>query len=105
VEEMIRYDSPLLVEAMVAWLGVGRNSWPEEHDAVVLEKYGAQVASTLLPALKALKQEFFASKAYLVAPNLLEMASMAEDDFRRAHPGIPEEIVAALSWCYSFNYR
>jgi hypothetical protein len=99
------WKSPILTEAVLIWTGWGREIMPSRDDSLVVSRFGAKTASELLPIVKSMADEFDASDAKYAAPDLAEMGRMAGDDFRRKHPEVAEEIVRALAWCYTFDYK
>jgi hypothetical protein len=66
---------------------------------------GADAAAELLPRIRALEDDFYATDARFKAPDLVTMGNMAADDFRRQHPEISEEAVEALACCYTWDYK
>jgi hypothetical protein len=97
--------SPQLVEAVLVWTGWGREMMPRRKDSLVVDRFGAEVAARLLPAVKSLEEEFYASDARYVAADLEELERIAVADFRERHPEVADEIVKALAWCYTFDFR
>jgi hypothetical protein len=67
--------------------------------------FGNSAALDLLPAVKALRDEFYASTARDRAPTLVEMGDQASAEFRQVHPEVSEDAVQALQWCYTFDYK
>lgn len=98
-------DPSLLVEAVLAWTGWGREVRPLRDDNLLIKLYGAEVTAKLLPVIKSLEDEFYASDARFVASNLSEMHEIASTQFVGKHPGIANEIVRALAWCYTFDFK
>ena len=98
-------DPALLNEAVVWWTGWGRMSWPSRQDADVAERYGEDTALDLIPAIKLLEADFYASEARHRAPTLAEMGDRAAEDFRKLHPEVSKDAVKALAWCYTFDYK
>jgi hypothetical protein len=62
-----------LSAAIVVWTGGGADYWPLLDDRRVIDHYGMKTASLLLPILRALKEEFYASDASRRASDLTEM--------------------------------
>src|SRR5262249_15975583 len=94
-----------LVEAVVVWTGWGREMMPNRDDSRVAKHFGADAAARLMPIIKRLEDDFYQSDARLSADDLAQMAKLASDDFRKKHPGISDEIVKALAWCYTFDFK
>jgi len=95
----------LVGEAVVVWTGYGSTSSPKREEYRLVERFGAEMAADLLPKLRALEDDFYASDARLTAPDLVNMGTVAATRFRELHPDIPEEAVQALTWCYTFDYK
>ena len=70
-----------------------------------MSQVGADAAAELLPRVRALEEDFYATDARLKAPDLVVMGRMATDDFRRKHAEISDEAVEALAWCYTWDYK
>ncbi len=103
--EVISLSSPLLIEAVRIWTGWGLKVMPSRDDARLARHFGDDVASKLLPIIKSLEEDFYTSDARFVADNLQEMEVMASEQFRKKQPMVAEEIVKALAWCYSFDFK
>jgi hypothetical protein len=95
-------DPSLLSTAIVVWTGRGQLSWPQPDDTRVVDRFGTDVAATLLPQIRELKDEFYASEASLVVADLKEMGDVAAAQFRKKHPELSEDAIQALAWCYTF---
>ena len=67
--------------------------------------FGSEEAARLLPQLKQLEKDFFASKARHTAHDVAEMANQAIQDFHRLHPEISREAAKELARLYTFNYK
>jgi len=105
---MVKVDdwkSPILVEAILVWTGWGRYFMPRRDDTLIVTHFGAKVASELLPVIKSIEKEFYASEAIGTTANLVEMGRMAEEDFRKKYPEVADDIVKALAWCYTFDFK
>ena len=103
--EMSDFDSPQLVEAILVWTGWGRERMPNRDDSKVLKHFGGDAAARLLPIIKQLEDDFYQSNARLESNDLSQMATLASDDFRRKHPSVSDQIVKALAWCYTFDFK
>lgn len=99
------WKSPLLVEAVLVWTGWGREIRPTRNVSALTNHFGAEVASELLPVIKFIADEFYATDAKYVAADLEEMERMAVTDFKMKYPSVAEEIVKALAWCYTFDFK
>jgi hypothetical protein len=94
-----------MIEAVRAWTGWGRTMAPTRDDLRVAKLLGDQEAIRVLPLLKSLENDFYCSNASVVATDLQEMGKLASEDFKRKHPSVPEEIVKAFAWCYTFDFK
>jgi len=94
-----------LSAALVVWTGWGETSWPSRDDSRVVAVYGSDCALDLLPRLRALEDDFYKSEANLTVADLAEMGRVAATQFRKLHPEITESGVAALAWCYTFDFK
>jgi hypothetical protein len=92
-------------DAVVVWTGYGSSSRPERDEQRLVERFGTESAADLLPKVRALYDDFYASDAPHTAPDLVSMGKTAASRFREMHPDIPEEPVQALAWCYTFDYK
>jgi len=102
--EMNNLNSAQLVEAVRVWTGWGQSATPSRSDQRLADQFGED-ATKLLPLIKSLEDDFYASDARLTAANLQEMEKLASDQFRQRHPTVAEEIVKAFAWCYTFDFK
>jgi hypothetical protein len=98
-------DASVVSSAIVAWSGFGETAWPARDDARVVDALGPDVASEVMPAVRELEDEFYASDARHVATDLSAMAERSSADFASKHPEISSEAVRALAWCYTYDYK
>lgn len=103
--EIDSLSSPQLAEAVRLWTGWKQSMMPNRSDKRVVDHFGEEVAAKLLPLIKSLEDDFYASDAQLVAANLQEMEELASEHFKRKHPTVAEEIVKAFAWCYTFDFK
>ena len=103
--EMTGLNSSELIDAVRVWTGWGQSMIPSRDDARLAKQFGKKVAAKLLPIIKSLEDDFYSSDARFVATDLEEMEKLASEDFKRKHPTIAEEIVEALAWCYTFDFK
>lgn len=103
--EINKLSSPQLIEAVRLWTGWGQSTVPNRNDKRVLDRFGEEDAVKLLPLIKLLDEDFYASDAQLIAANLQEMERLASEHFKRKHPTVAEEIVIAFAWCYTFDFK
>jgi hypothetical protein len=102
---MSNLNSPEFIEAVQLWTGWGQSMAPSRNDKRLMARFGEDVAARLLPLIKSLEDDFYSSDARLVAANLQEMEKLASERFKEKHPGIADEIVKALAWCYTFDFK
>ena len=105
MREMTHDEWERVADAMVVWTGKGELAWPQPDDARVIARFGSVSANELLPVLRTLYDEFYASDAHLKAASLPEMYAMASAQFRERHPLAGSSMVDALAWCYTFDYK
>ena len=94
-----------LSRAVVLWTGWGVATWPSRDDEALTRKYGESRGLDLLQAVRELEADFYSSNAHLTEPDLQTMTARASAEFRMRHPEAPAELVDALAWCYSFDYK
>ena len=92
-------------EAILVWSGWGRSSWPSRNDELVAKRFGQETAATLLPLIRQLEDEFYASDARHTAADPAEMASISSQQFTAKYPELPDDAVRAFAWCYTFDYK
>ena len=98
-------DPQLLAEAVVLWTGWGRDTSPHRNECLLIERFGAHKAEGILAKLKALEEEFYSSDARFVPGDIAAMGERAASCFRAKHPDVQEDVVQALAWCYTFDYK
>lgn len=103
--EIHKWDSRTVVEAFRLWIGWGRSNHPLRDDNAVESRFGIETASELLPAMKLMLDEYYSSDAKFSAGNLTEMGQIATSEFRAKHPETTDEILEALEWCYTFDFK
>lgn len=101
----MNYNSTQLIEAVRIWTGWGTSLSPNRNDARVVQHYGAATAAKLLPIIKSLEDDFYSSDARFTAVDLAEMAALASKQFAQKHPGVDKDVIEALSWCYTFDFK
>jgi len=105
MSEMTHEQWERVADAMVVWTGKGELAWPQLDDSRVIARFGSESASELLPVLRKLYEEFYASDAHLKAASLSEMSAIASAQFRENYPLARPSTVDALAWCYTFDYK
>lgn len=98
-------DAELLSRAIIVWTGKGETARPERDEARLVERVGRDLAVALLPTIRALEQEFYESDAREWAASDKEMFDAAAERFRARHPELSDDAVAALAWCYAFDFK
>jgi hypothetical protein len=98
-------EATLLSMAVVVWTGWGQATWPARDEARLVSRFGNDAAAELIPEIRRLEGDFYASDARFVTADLKTMGDAAAADFRRIHPEISEDAVTALAWFYTFNYK
>lgn len=93
-----------LAEAVLIWTGYGNSTAPIRDNSLVIQRFGSE-SDRWLALLDCLVDDFYESKANLEAVDIQEMWRMAIADFQAKHPNAPENIIKALAWCYTFDYR
>jgi hypothetical protein len=105
MEQAMTVNASLLSEAIVVWTGWGQAPRPIRDEARLVDQFGSDTAADLMPGLRQLEDEFYASDAQFTVADLKEMGDVAADQFRRAHPEISDDAVRALAWCYTYDYK
>lgn len=100
-----KWNSPVFMKALLVWTGYGLGIAPRRDDASVVSQFGAEAASELLPAMKLLIDEFYSSDTKYTAADLEEMGRMATEEFKTKHPEVADEVLKALAWCYTFDFK
>jgi len=105
MDEIGHVSSHQLIEAVQIWTGWGRSLFPNRDDVQLENRLGKEAAAKILPIVKFLEAEFYRSDARLNAANLQEMEALASAHFRLRHPTIPDEVVSAFAWCYTYDFK
>jgi hypothetical protein len=105
VRQQVMEIDQILSEALLVWTGWGHNPWPDNNEQRLIQRYGPVVARDLLQRLREIKNDFYKSDAWKVAPDLREVGEMAAAEFRPRHPELSEEAVRALAFCYTYDYN
>ena len=98
-------DASLVSQGIIVWTGWRETSRPARDEARLVERFGAETAADLLPRIRELEDYFYASDARFTVADLTEMGDVAADHVRKAHPGVSDEAVRALAWCYTYDYK
>lgn len=94
-----------LSEAMLVWTGFGTKPFPSRDESCLVERFGADAATQLLPLLRLLEDDFYSSDARHIARGIQEMRELSTAEFRNKHPEVADEIVQALAWCYTYDFK
>jgi hypothetical protein len=98
-------DPAELSAALICWTGWEDTPWPQRDERRLTRQFGSEATADLLPQLRKLEDDFYATDARFVAPDLETMGRIAADQFRRQHPEISDGAVQALAWCYTWDYK
>jgi hypothetical protein len=102
--KVVGVDPSELINAVRIWTGWGGIA-PNRDDARLMQRLGTMDASVLLPVVKQLEEDFYASDAHNAARDLEDMAKLAKEHFARMHPTVPAEVGKIFAWCYTFDYK
>jgi hypothetical protein len=94
-----------VAEALLVWSGKGHTSYPSRSEVRLQARYGSEMTARLLPLIKMLETDFYASDARYTAATLSEMGEQASAEFRRKYPQLPSNGVDALAWCYTWDFK
>ena len=97
--------APTVSEAIVTWTGWRSHNCPDRDEKRLVATYGEAIAREILPRLRELEDDFYASDARYTAADLQEMSDIAVTHFRERHPEISDDAVRALAWCYTFDFK
>ncbi len=98
-------EFPALVQAVLVCTGSGEGASPRRDDSSLVTHFGPEAAPRLICLVKSLEQEFYSSDAWKNAADLKEMGEMAAEQFKRKYPEIPDQVVQAFSWWYTYDYK
>jgi hypothetical protein len=71
----------------------------------VRSELGVRYTDELMLQVHDLEEDFYKSTAYMTAPDITAMGERAAAEFRASHPEIPDAIVEAFAWCYTYDYK
>ena len=99
-------DARVVSEAILVYLPPGSpHQMPWHGEDQIVDKFGAELAVDLVPIVKNLRDEFFASDAWITVRGLSEMVDVAKREFQVSHPEISADAVNALGRAYGFAYK
>jgi hypothetical protein len=104
MEKVKRSDADRVSEALMIWEGP-IPSLRHDGERALVARFGVQAAAELMPIVRALHDEFFASDARDRAADLQEMGDRAIADFKRQHPEISDEALEVLANHYTFAFK
>jgi len=105
LDEGVIHDPLLLSRAVVIWTGFGVTPWPKRNEDRLVSTFGSGMTEKLLPLLRQLADDFYASDARFVATDLQRMGELAAEQFRKAHPELDDTAINALAWCYTYDFK
>lgn len=105
VGEKALEDARVLSEAIIVWTGWGDTPTPERDEQRLISRYGPEATLDLLPRLRRIEEEFYASDASFTAADLKDMGDVAAAQFHVMHPEITPDAVEALAWCYTWDFK
>lgn len=92
-------------EAIVVWTGFKEAVRPVRDVQRLVDCYGPGVAAELLPTVRSLENDFYSSGAVDHIGDLAEAGDSAAVEFRSRHPELSEDAVAALKWCFTYDWK
>jgi len=98
-------DASLVSAAIVVWTGWSKTPWPARDEGRLVERYGYDLAAALLPQIRELVDDFYASDVRFTVADVKQMGDVAGCQFHKAHPAISDDAVRALTWCYTYDYK
>ncbi|MEZ5654250.1 MAG: hypothetical protein R3E87_27255 [Burkholderiaceae bacterium] len=103
--EMRREDWHLLGRALVLWARPPGARYPQRSDQRVLDEFGVEVGSWLVPIIKKLADDYYATDAQWTVRDLGEAGRVASDAFMARNPHVPLEAVRTLEWCFTWDFK
>jgi len=102
----MKIDPSVLSEAIVVWIGkAGLSPIPRPDDSRVISRFGEEASLDILPLVRRMFDDFYATDAIHRVADNDEMLEVAAADFRALHPDISADAVDALKWSMSWDYR
>jgi len=90
--------------AIVLFTGKGEFNFPHQSAERVRDRFPGREGVELAARVEALETEF-----YMVKPRtdetLVDAANRAAQTFAGHHPELSSEAVAALRWCFAFDWK
>jgi hypothetical protein len=97
--------SDIVSDAIFVWTGHGGSAWPQRDENRLVHRFGSETAAELLPRLRMLQRDFYASDARDTAPDQRSLGDRAPAVFKHWHPELRDDAVEALAWCYTFDFK
>jgi hypothetical protein len=103
--EINSVDPSFLEKAVKLWAGYENAGFPVREASALASALSEKEVNDLMPLITKLEDDFYQSKAYLIAPSLDAAGTMAARDFKKMHPELPDGIAQVFAWCYTFDYK
>ena len=94
-----------LTEALVAYLGKGRSSFPRADDDAVAALAGGEHPSALLAHVRAITEEMRSMETDWATATLSEGGRAAQQVIAARHPELGHEALEALYWMFTYDRR
>jgi hypothetical protein len=97
-------NSSALDDAIIVFTGKGAFNFPHRSSKRVRDLFPGREGVELARRVEALEAEFYEVKP---RPNetLVEASNRAADTFAGHHPELSFQAVAALRWCFAFDWK
>jgi hypothetical protein len=90
--------------AIVVFTGKGEFNFPHQSAERVRDRFPGPEGVELAQRVEALEAEFYTVKPG-TEENLVDAANRAAQTFAGHHPELSSEAVAALRWCFAFDWK
>jgi hypothetical protein len=104
MEKIDAKDAARVSEAIEIWVGPVP-SYSYDREAALVDRFGKAGAAELVPIIRALEDDFYATQASDVADSLRTMHQLASSDFKSKHPELSDRAVHALANRYVYENR
>ena len=94
-----------LSQAIIAYLGKGRSSFPRTDEEAVLALESETESSALLEKVLAAVAEMMSIEIDWSTHTLPEGGDEAARVMAKRHPELTEEALVALRWMFTYNWR
>jgi hypothetical protein len=92
-------------EAVIVWTGFEQASYPIRVEQRLVDRFGADAVAELMPRVRELESDFYSSETPYQIADLAEVGAAAAAEFQRKHPDVSTAAVAALTWCFTFDWK